>query len=458
MRRMTVDEIVSEGIVDIETPRPVIEHVPVDGSLSNVSTPVISRQAGINCLMLIYFSSGVCSLIDEVVWIRLLKLTLGNTVYASSIVVSTFMGGLALGAFIMGRYSDRVMKRLRLYALLETIITISVLSLPWGLRIADKFYVWFYRVYGPTHREMFIVQVIISGLILIVPSMLMGSTLPLLGRFVTSLEKETGRLVGRLYALNTLGAAVGCFLAGFVLIRAIGVINTLYAAAVLNLLVAFSGWFLSRLSGFEVEEQDEEACVDSVEVVATKTADSRMFVLVFAFFLSGAISIGYELLWMRSIVHLFSGYTYVFSSVLTVYLLGNVIGAGIGSGLAKQLKCPAAGFAITLSLLGLYGIFYLPLLILWTSKAMPGIGREVELTSRLIPFSAYMIKPFVYSIFLFLIPAILMGAGFPIALQAWANRVHKVGWSTGTAYGTNTIGAVMGGIVTGFILIPLVGT
>jgi spermidine synthase len=458
MRRMTVNAIVSEDIAYSETQKLVTGHIPADDSLSSGGAPAISRQTVINLLMLIYFTSGICSLIDEVVWIRILKLTLGNTVYASSIVVSTFMGGLALGAFIRGRYSDRFKKRLRLYALLETIITASVLSLPWGLRIADKFYVWFYRAYDPTHRDLLILQVIISGLILIVPSMLMGSTLPLLGRFVTSFEKETGRLVGRLYAFNTLGAAAGCFLAGFVLIRAFGVMNTLYAAAVLNLLVAFGGWLLSRLPGFEVEQQGKENLPINVEAVATKAGDSRMFVLAIAFFLSGAISIGYELLWMRSVVHLFSGYTYVFSSVLTVYLLGNVIGAGIGSGLAKQLKCPAAGFAITLSLLGFCGIFYLPFLILWTSKVLPGINREIELTGRLIPLSAYMFKPLVYSIFLFLVPSIIMGTGFPIALQAWANRVHKVGWSTGTAYGTNTIGAVMGGIVTGFIFIPLLGT
>jgi spermidine synthase len=452
---MTVAEVVGQDFVDSETRISMTDRVPTNDPLSNHVASANFRQAGINLLLLIYFTSGVCSLIDEVVWMRLLKLTLGNTVYASSIVVSTFMGGLALGAFIMGRYSDRVIKRLRLYALLETIIAISVLSLPWGLRVADKFYVWFYRAYEPAHEELLIVQVILSGLILIVPSMLMGSTLPLLGRFVTSIEKEAGRLVGRLYAINTLGAAAGCFLAGFVLIRSIGVTNTLYAAAVLNLLVAFSGWFLSRL---EVEHQDKDTSVGSMKVAEMKAADSRIIVLILAFFLSGAISIGYELLWMRSIVHLFSGYTYVFSSVLTVYLLGNVVGAGIGSGLVKQLKRPAAGFAVTLSLLGLCGVFYLPLLIPWAAKLMPEIDRQVELTARLLPFSVYMIKPLVYSTFLFLIPAVVMGAGFPIALQAWTDRVHKIGFSTGTAYGTNTIGAVVGGVVTGFVLIPLAGT
>jgi spermidine synthase len=407
--------------------------------------------------MLIYFASGACSLIDEVVWVRLLKLTLGNTVYAASIVVSVFMGGLALGALIMGRYSDRIKRRLRLYALLETLVTISALSLPWGLKLADAVYVWFYRSYHPTHAQLLVLQVVISAAILLVPSMLMGSTLPLLGRFVTSLEKEAGHLVGKLYALNTLGATVGCFLAGFVLIRALGVMGALYTAAALNLLVAFGGWFLSRFSGIAVEQQAEADTVETPEVVITRTNDGRFYLLILAFFMSGLISIGYELLWMRSIIHLLSGFTYVFSSVLTVYLLGNVIGAGIGSRLAKRLKVPAVGFAVTLSLLGFCGIFYLPLLILWISDVLPYVNRQVELASTLVPFSTYMIKPLVQSLFLFSVPAIIMGIGFPIALQAWANHVHKVGQSTGTAYGANTIGAVLGGIVTGFVLTPLLG-
>ncbi len=425
--------------------------------ISNREAITISRRASINWLMMIYFASGICSLIDEVIWVRLLKLTLGNTVYASSIVISMFMGGLALGALIMSRHSDHIRRRLQLYAIIETLITISSLSLPWGLKIADRVYVLFYRTYDPSHKQLLVVQIIISGLLVLGPSMLMGSTLPLLGRYVTSLEKETGHLIGRLYALNTLGAAIGCFLAGFVLIRIIGVMGTLYVAAILNLLVALSGWLLSRFSGICVEEVGEEAPVKRTEVVVTRIDSSRMYVLLIAFFLSGLINIGYELLWMRSIVHLLSGYTYIFSSVLTIYLLGNVIGAGIGSGLVKELKTPAAGFAVTLFLLGICGILYLPLLIKWSSSFLPRIDKEIELAKMTIPFSIYMIRPLIQSAFLFLLPSIIMGAGFTIALQAWANHVHKVGLSTGTAYGANTIGAVVGGIATGFIFIPLLG-
>lgn len=457
METKNLNIMINKYIIESETDPSDLDQTPESESLLSSEAVAIARRTNVNWLMMIYFVSGICSLMDEVIWVRLLKLTLGNTVYATSIVVSTFMGGLAIGSFIMSRYSDRITKRLQLYALLETLITISALSLPWGLKVVDKLYIWFYRTYNPANRELLIVQIIASGLILLVPSILMGSTLPLLGRYVTSLEKQTGHLVGRLYALNTFGAAVGCFLAGFVLIRSIGVMGTLYTAAILNLFVASAGYFLSRFAGVYAEEETEDVPIEIVEIVSAKLTNSKFYVLLIGFFLSGLISIGYELLWMRSIVHLLSGYTYVFSSVLTIYLLGNVIGAAIGSGLVRTLKIPAKGFAVTLFLLGLCGIFYLPLLIYWSSNLLPDIEREVELARMFIPFSAYMIKPLVQSAFLFLLPSIIMGAGFPIVLQAWANHVHKVGRSTGTAYGANTIGAVAGGIVTGFILIPMLG-
>jgi spermidine synthase len=222
-------------------------------------------------------------------------------------------------------------------------------------------------------------------------------------------------------------------------------------------LVAFGGWFLSRFSGVEIQEKTEAAAAKTAESAPAKTTDGRFYVLILAFFMSGLISIAYELLWMRSIIHLLGGATYVFSAVLTIYLLGNVIGAGIGSRLAKRLKTPALGFAVTLSLLGLCGVFFLPALILWISTVLPNANNAFKAIYSWFSVSHYMIVPLLQSIFLFLVPAIIMGIGFPIALQAWTNHVHKVGRSTGTAYGANTIGAVIGGIITGFVLIPLLG-
>src|SRR5260221_14127934 len=106
-------------------------------SVTQISDTVVKDNSGIIWVMLICFASGLCSLIDEVVWVRLIKLSLGNTEYASSIVVSVFMGGLALGALIMGRYSDRVKRRLLLYAGLELCATASALMLPFLLNLTD---------------------------------------------------------------------------------------------------------------------------------------------------------------------------------------------------------------------------------------------------------------------------------------------------------------------------------
>jgi spermidine synthase len=416
-------------------------------------------DVGVKWIMLIYFCSGLCSLIDEVVWVRLLKLTLGNTVYASSIVVSMFLGGLALGAFIMSRYADKTIRPLRIYAVLEVLASISALSLPWLLGLADGAYRWYFAKFDPSPKGLLSVQVIVSAAILLLPAMVMGSTLPLLGRYVTTLRQKIGRLVGRLYALNTFGAAIGCFLAGFILIKTVGVMGTLYIAAAINLFVALGGWILSRSHDATTAAAAEIPLAPTEPEAATiaQPADHKQYVVMLGFFLSGLISIGYELIWMRSVTFMLGGFTYVFSAVLTIYLLGNVIGAWIGSRLSKRLKNPSAGFGVSLSCLGLLGVLYIPWAVVWWGHAVYYIDPLVTGLMKNIPVANRTFWPMFHSTFLFLLPALTMGIGFPLALQAWSNYRHKVGQTTGIVYSVNTIGAVLGGIITGFLLIPLFG-
>ena len=193
---------------------------------------LLSVDASIRWVMLIFFCSGMCSLVDEVVWFRLIKLTLGNTVYASSVVVSVFMGGLALGALVMSRWADRVRRPLRLYAVLEIAVASVTVVLPVALGAVDGIYRLLFVRLQSSPQAVVVAQVFLSSSILLVPTVLMGSTLPLLGRFVTTLQDQIGSRVGRLYAINTLGAATGCFLAGFVLMRSIGVLPTLYVSRI----------------------------------------------------------------------------------------------------------------------------------------------------------------------------------------------------------------------------------
>jgi spermidine synthase len=426
----------------------------IGSPLKTRQLPLLSVDASIRWVMAIFFCSGMCSLIDEVVWFRLIKLTLGNTVYASSVVVSVFMGGLALGALVMSRRADRVGRPLLLYALLEIAVALATVAHPVALGAADGIYRLLFVKLQTLPQATLAVQVVLSSAILLVPTMLMGSTLPLLGRFVTTLQDQIGLRVGRLYAINTLGAAAGCFLAGFVLMRMIGVIPTLYAAAFVNVLVALAGWLLSRRS--EASPRTGATAPADKSIANPAAADGFRWLLGSMFFASGCISIGYELVWMRSIVIPLGGFTYVFSAVLTIYLLGNVFGVWIGSFLSRRMRNPALGAALCLTLLGICGIFYMPWLVGW-------LPRLFELSNAvlfpLIPSADawVLIRPLLFCFVLFLPAAMIMGTGFPLALQAWNKLGPQAGRTTGSVYGINTIGAICGGVITGFLLIPLFG-
>ncbi|HUI93823.1 MAG TPA: fused MFS/spermidine synthase [Chitinivibrionales bacterium] len=424
-----------------------------NGPLKKERQPaLLSATTSARWVMAIFFCSGVCSLIDEVVWVRLIKLTLGNTVYASSVVVSVFMGGLALGALAMARWADRVARPLRLYALLEIVVALVTAVLPAALAAADGAYRLLFVPLQASPHLLIAMQVIVSSAILLVPTVLMGSTLPLLGRYVTALQERIGSSVGGLYAINTLGAVTGCFLAGFVLMRAIGVIPTLYAAAGLNVLVALAGWQLSGRSAALLRAAAPAVSEKSIP----PTAGAARWLLGSLFFASGCISIGYELIWMRSIVIPLGGFTYVFSAVLTIYLLGNVLGVWIGTFLSRRVRNPAFGTALCLSLLGACGIFFVPWLVEWLKRLFDlSNGALLPVMQNIAGW--VLVRPLLYCLVLFLPAAMIMGMGFPLALQAWNSRTRGAGNTTGSVYGINTIGAICGGIVTGFVLIPLLG-
>ena len=401
-----------------------------------------------------YFLSGASSLIAEVIWVRLLKLTLGNTVYASSIVVSVFLGGLALGALLIGKRVDRSPSPLRLYMILElsvaVLITISPFAIGWG----DGLYRHFYQSLNPSAGILLLAQVLVSGLIILVPTTAMGATFPALGVVVARMasDQNAGRPIGGLYALNTLGAATGCFLAGFVLIRTIGMNATLGVSVALSVSAAFFVWLSTTRSAPGVPLEGEA----SAEPSSSPTSPPWHAPLLVASFLGGFASVAYEIFWMRGLVIFVQARTYVFSAVLTVYLLGLVIGAWIASRLARARTSTAAP-AVVLILLGASGFAYVPLLA--TSPGLhAGIwfpwAESMELKAGL-PFETTY--PLIISFVFFLLPSVLIGMSFPIVLAAWQAQAASVGRSTGGVYAVGTFGSVVGGLAAGFLLIPWLG-
>ena len=173
-------------------------------------------------VLLLFFGSGFSGLVYEVVWMRLLSLIFGNSVYAAATVLAGFMGGMAIGGFIFGKVADRTKNPLKLYGILELLVGCFALAFPAILKGLLPVYLWYARASGASYHSLSFAQAILLVFLLLIPTTLMGGTLPLLTRQLTQRMSVLGKNLGLLYGLNTWGAVLGCGAAGFVLIAACG--------------------------------------------------------------------------------------------------------------------------------------------------------------------------------------------------------------------------------------------
>lgn len=201
-------------------------------------------------LLLIAFGfSGAAALIYEVAWTRALSLVLGSTTYALSTMLSTFMAGLALGSFIGGRLADRSKNLILLFGLMELGIGIFGLVTVPLINALPPIYVGMYKAFHLSPSVYFFFQFLLCAGIMLIPTTLMGATFPVVSRQATSSLDEMGRWVGGAYSFNTIGAIIGSFSAGFLLIPIIGVMKATVVAASLNAVVGIGMVFLSKAKG-----------------------------------------------------------------------------------------------------------------------------------------------------------------------------------------------------------------
>ena len=193
------------------------------------------------------FLSGAAGLVYQVAWVRLLGLTFGVTVYAVSTVLAAFMGGLAIGSFVGGRRADRARRPLRVYGLVELGVALTALLTPWAFGVLQGAYANLAQVVAPAQAPLIAggVRAVLAFGVLLVPTALMGATLPLAVRGVRNAAADRTRgdawTIGLLYATNTAGAIVGCLLSGFVLIGRLGLAETIFAAAAANVVAGLGG-------------------------------------------------------------------------------------------------------------------------------------------------------------------------------------------------------------------------
>ncbi len=395
-------------------------------------------------LLLFFFLSGFSSLVYEVAWGRTLTLVMGGSVYAVSVILTTFMGGLALGSWYLGRISDRIRRPLLFYGILELGIGAYGVLVPFVTPLL-------YRIYIPlagdlgNHATVMLIRAFVCFLFLLLPTFLMGGTFPIVIRHLTRSLEKLGNTIGKLYSLNTFGGVAGALLAGIVLIKAFGLRNTVFIAAAVNMVVAGAAILLSRRPISDVEP--EEPAGVPVQV-AVETVPRTAVLLVVA--LSGFCSLSYEVLWTRMLTFILGNSTWAFSTILVAFLTGIALGSMIVSRFVDRMKnlpllitvLEVAAAVCALLLIPAYGKFYIV-----RSWIVDSIGT---VDGMLIAF-------FIVSFLAMIVPTTLLGMVFPAAGKIYARRLSTVGRRIGGLYALSTLGAIAGAMLPAFLMIPLLG-
>ena len=402
-------------------------------------------------VLAVCFLSGVSGLLYEVVWARMLHLLFGDTVLAVSTVLASFMAGLAMGSFWIGRYIDRRRRVLAVYAGLEAGIGLSALLLPVVLQALTPLYVWLHQSLSSSFWLFSLVRFLLAFCLLCVPTALMGATLPVLSRYLVQSSATLGWNVGALYAFNTGGAVLGCFTAGYALIGSVGLSRTVWIGAALNFAIALVAWLGQRwIEAPGAREVPSSSPRDTAPAVALYDRTVRR--VLWSFALAGCAALSYEVIWTRALTFFVGNSTYAFSAMLTTFLCG----LALGSALVARISDRSANVLALLGALqvgiGVYGILTIAIL----GRLFYGLDGWWEGFSNAYwgaPLGLTFLKTFV----VILPPTLCMGATFPLVSKIVAQGPDMVGRGVGRAYACNTLGAIVGAWVSGFVAIPLLG-
>jgi spermidine synthase len=391
------------------------------------------------------FLSGATALVYQLVWSKYLGNLLGNTGQAHAIVLATFMGGLALGAFLFGRTADRVKRPLGLYGLLELGIGVYALCFPPILEALGAVYL----AVAPATPEALraVPRLLLAASSLVVPTVLMGGTLPALVRhFARGLGDVRGEL-SRLYAINSLGAASGVFLAGVSWVPGFGLLASSRGAALCNVVLALCAIALARAGS---AREPEEGTTDD-DALAYPARAIRVALWCTA--LSGFTAMLLEVVWIRLLAITLGASTYAFTLILTAFI------SGIGAGSYWLSRRRTEGDSLLLFARLQVGLLLLICLSVPLAVRLPWLfWRARSLLDRSVEaWPLYQTVTFAFCCLVLFVPAFLMGAGFPSIARVATAKAKELGGQIGRAYLWNTVGTVGGAAVGGLWLLPALG-
>ncbi|MBI5434036.1 MAG: fused MFS/spermidine synthase [Planctomycetes bacterium] len=425
-----------------------------------------ASSSGRALVLAAFFVSGVGALVQEIAWTRLLGPFLGSTAQAQAIVLAIFMGGLAAGSTLFGRRADRSRSPLRLYAILELVIAVYALALPFLVRAAGSTFV---AVASRAGEDATLVRTLLrlalASAVLLVPAIWMGGTLPILARHLVKSLGETRARVGELYTINTFGAVAGAILGGFVLLERVGVQGSLWIAAALALAAGGGAWLLSSpasaSSGASAGPTDSvDGSRASSASLATPTAPATSGVgsaplgttALVALGASGFAAMVYEIVMIRAVGLALGSSTYAFTMMLVAFIVGIGLGSFVVSRLRIERPLVAIGWSQLAGALAFLAITPLLERLAWyaglarchCATPEPSLACFLGLGTSLV-------------LALLVVPTACLGAAFPLVAQAAQRSIGSVGARVGWTYACNTLGNVSGAVVASLVLVPTLG-
>jgi spermidine synthase len=414
-------------------------------------------------LSVLFFFSGVCALIYQVMWLRLLAQVFGVTVYAASTVLASFMAGLAIGSLAAGRMAGALRHPLAAFGLLEAGIAASALATPYLLDVVRTIWIAIQPSFPSSLVFLTAARFAASFAILIVPTTLMGATLPIVMRSTLVKDTAIGSRIGWLYAINTGGAICGALIAGFYLLAEIGMSASFRAAAVVNVAVGVTALLASRaLPSIDTAASggtDPSPPVpDGVGKRDSRTggtgiAPFQARAVLWTFALSGMMSLALEIVWFRMLVTMLRPTAYAFTIMLAAVLAGIALGSAAAVPLLRRSRdwlptLTVVQLAIAISaVLSLNALWHTQAALSWINPVFARLGID-----------AYL-GPLVAASLVAMLPTTLgLGFAFPIGLSLFANAGPDSTRRIGLFYSLNVCGAIAGSLLGGFVLLPALGS
>jgi len=404
-----------------------------------------------------FLLSGIAALIYQTAWTRQFAIVFGTSELAVATVLAAYMGGLALGAWLAERFLPRVTRPVLTYALLE-------LGIALGAMFAVPFLLWLSNMalvalFGgqpsppdSDHAGTTLFYLVSAFAALALPTTLMGATLPMLARYAVAEEAQIGRRIGLLYATNTAGAVLGALLTAFFLLPELGLTHTIWFGAALNALVFLLAAALSqRVSGKAPPRHYTNADTRQPHLHSRAPTFNRFpapgWVLPLML-LAGAVAFFQEVLWTRMLAHVVGSSIYAFGVMVASFLSGIALGGGIGAALGRNRERAAYALGAALIVAAAAAAFaYLQL-----ERWMPEIGGLLHNVRDLgfvrLPMNA------LFSGLLLLPMTIAIGMTYPLAVRVLAHDADDAAPASARVYAWNTVGAIVGSLAAGFVLIP----